>query len=291
MHYTINSLIDRAVNRFNDEGVFYGHGSLDAEEEASFLVIRGLGLPFGEALDFDRPLSDEEASHILGLIERRAVDKIPAAYLLHEAWLGGFRFYCDERTLVPRSYISELLPEALSLWIGDYSGVRDILDLCTGSACLAILAKKYFPQASVTASDISRDALDVAKINVHDYGMEQDIELVESDLFDNLNGRTFDLIISNPPYVTAKAMRDLPEEYRKEPELGLEAGEDGLDIVRRILRSAPAYLNDNGFLLVEVGDGKEVLEKAFPKTPFIWLATQTEEDMVFLLPKKDLPKC
>ncbi|HAW45013.1 MAG TPA: 50S ribosomal protein L3 N(5)-glutamine methyltransferase [Sutterella sp.] len=288
MSWTINQLIDKAIERFSKENVFFGHGPADASEEAEFLVLRALDYEFDVPVDFETEIDDARAHHVLSLIEKRAVEKIPTSYLLNEAWLAGIPFYCDERVLIPRSYIAELLSEGLEPWVSPEKPVRSILDLCTGSGCLAILASMVFEGAKVTGSDISSDALDVAKINVTNYQLEETVRLVQSDLFENLEGETFDIILSNPPYVTKVAMDNLPEEYRKEPALGLEAGADGLDIVRRILKDAKSHLNAGGLLIVEVGDGHEALEAAFPKLPFMWLTTENEEDMVFMLKKEDL---
>ena len=286
---TIGDAIRYAMTRFEQEGIFYGHGCADSYEEAYFLVLRALKLQF-EDLErfFNARLTRSEMTRVLELIEKRAVDKIPTPYLLNEAWLLEHDFYCDERVLIPRSYIAELLDTGLTPWVEDPEMVGSVLDLCTGSGCLGILAQEAFPNALVEISDISEDALDVAAINLERYGLTEDIEAVQSDLFDNLQGRRYDVIISNPPYVTQEAMDNLTDEYRHEPALALGSGEDGLDLVRRMLREAPEHLNDGGILVVEVGDGREACEAAFPDLPFTWLATQEEEDMVFMLRKEDL---
>lgn len=214
---------------------------------------------------------------------------MPAAYLAREAWLGEHRFYVDERVIVPRSHIAELLGEGLVPWVADPLAVRSALDLCTGSGCLAVLLALAFPGAEVDGSDLSADALAVARRNVADYGLEQRVRPVKSDVFDALAGRSYDLIVSNPPYVTAEAMRRLPPEYRHEPRMALAAGRDGLDVVRRILAQARAHLSAGGVLVVEVGGGREVLERAFPGLPFTWLETSAGPDFVFLLTREQLP--
>lgn len=286
---TIRDVIRYAMTRFEEEGIFLGHGCADCYEEAYFLVLRALKLDFSDLERFwDARLTAKELKRILEMIERRAVDKVPTPYLLNEAWLTDHVFYCDERVLIPRSYIAELLQDAFDPWVDDPEGVTSVLDLCTGSGCLGILAAETFPNAKVDCADISPDALDVAEINLANYGLTDEIELVETDLFNNLQGRKYDIIISNPPYVTEEAMENLTDEYKHEPELALGAGVDGLDIVRRMLAEAKDHLNDGGLLIVEVGDGREACEEAFPELPFIWLSTENEEDMVFLLRKEDL---
>ena len=267
----------------------YGHGSPDAAEEASFLICRALKLPF-ERFEtfFDAALTHNELVRLVHLIDRRVHDKTPTAYLLKEAWLTGHRFYIDERALIPRSYIAELLEEDLAPWIDDPYEVESVLDLCTGSGCLAILAQGTFPNARVTGSDISADALEVAKINRRDYGLEDDLELVQGDLFASLEGRRFELIITNPPYVTTASMARLPAEYRHEPALALGAGDDGMDVVRRILREAKDHLTENGMIIVEVGDGLEAVEAMYPGLPLTWLTVSGGDDQVFMARAEDL---
>ena len=226
---------------------------------------------------------------LLERIEKRAVEKIPTPYLLKEAWLIDHPFYCDERVIIPRSYIAELLKDELAPWVSNPENVTRVLDLCTGSGCLGIIAAEVFPNAKVDCVDISQDALDVAKVNVERYGMQDRIELIKSDLFNELGDRQYDVIISNPPYVTQEAMDNLPGEYRHEPALALGAGEDGLDIVRRLMTDSKAHLTNRGVMVVEVGDGKDACEAAYPKVPFTWLATENEDAMVYLLRKDELP--
>ena len=199
--------------------------------------------------------------------------RIPAAYLTHEAWLGDFRFYVDERVLIPRSYIAELIPDGLAPFVGEPERIASALDMCTGCGCLAILLAHAYPGADVDAVDISSGALTVAQRNVSDYGLADRINLIRSDLFSNLSEKTYDLIISNPPYVTAVAMEELPPEYRHEPAIALAGGEDGLDAVRTIVREAPRFLNPGGVLVVEIGHNRAAAELAFPRLPFVWLDT------------------
>ena len=225
---------------------------------------------------------------MLRAVERRVRERIPAAYLTREAWLAGHSFYVDERVIVPRSFIAELLGEQLAPWIEDADAVSDALDLCTGSGCLPILAALAFPNARIDAADLSRDALDVAARNVADYGLGERIALIESDLFAALAGRTYDLIVSNPPYVDAESVAALPPEYRAEPALALGSGADGLDAARRILAAAKAHLKPGGLLVMEIGHNRAALEAAFPALPFVWLDTSSGDQFVFLLRREDL---
>ena len=287
---TVRDWLRYAVTRFQRAGLFFGHGSAEPYDEAAYLVLHTLALPLDRLEVFlDACITSGERPAILEIIERRTVERIPAAYLTHEAWMGEFRFYVDERVIVPRSYFGVLLEEGLAPWIADPERIESALDLCTGSGCLAILMAHAFPQAHVTAVDLSADALEVARRNVADYHLQERIELIRSDVFTSLGKRRFDLIISNPPYVTAQAMAEIPTEYRHEPELALAAGEDGLDVVRRILAEARGHLNPGGFLAVEVGHSRDGVESAFPDLPFTWLASRSDEGKVFLLQREQLP--
>ena len=227
---------------------------------------------------------------MLLLFEQRVRRRVPAAYLTQEAWLGPHRFYTDERVIVPRSYIAELLLDDASPCWPVTSRVRRALDLCTGSGCLAILAASRFKQARVDAADISSDALDVARINVRRYRLTKRIHPIASDYFQGLEKRRYDLIISNPPYVRAPIMRKLPLEYRREPALALAGGGDGLDAVRIILTQAAVHLNANGLLVVECGHARERVERAWPRLPFFWLETSGGDDCVFVLSRGDLTR-
>jgi ribosomal protein L3 glutamine methyltransferase len=252
--------------------------------------LHTLKLPLGE-LDavLDRQLRATEVGAVRNIMRRRVRERTPAAYLTREAWLGEFRFYVDERTIVPRSFIAELLREGLAPWVADARRVRSVLDLCTGSGCLAVLAAHAFPKARVDAADLSAAALQVARRNVKDYTLGKRVRLVQTDLFDRLAARRYDLILSNPPYVNAAAMRTLPREYRREPRLALAGGRDGLALVRRMLAQASAHLHPHGLLVVEIGHNRAALEQAYPRLPFTWLETSAGEDYVFLLHREDLP--
>jgi ribosomal protein L3 glutamine methyltransferase len=286
---TVADLLRHAVRRFEQAKLSFGHGTGNAHDEAAYLVLHALGLPPDELDAFlDRALNAAERDAALRLIERRIAERMPAAYLTHEAWLLGHRFYVDERAIVPRSFIAELLPEGIDPWLIDPDGVRRILDLCTGSGCLAILAALAYPDADVDATDISGDALDVARRNIADYQLKKRVHPIESDLFAAIPDRRYELILSNPPYVNAAAIRALPREYRKEPELALAAGEDGLDIVRRILGNAREHLMPQGVLVVEIGHNRDALEAAFPKLEFTWLEVAADDGFVFLLTKEQL---
>src|SRR5450755_3796168 len=263
---TVRDWLRYAVSRFVAGGLCFGHGLPSAFDEAAYLVLHTLHLP----------------------IERRVTDRVPAAYLTHEAWLGEFRFYVDERVVIPRSFIAELLPDALEPWIPNPLSVESALDLCTGSGCLAVLLAHYFPNADIDASDISSDALAVAQRNVAEHGLQDRINLIRSDLLSNLTEKSYPLIISNPPYVTAMAMEELPPEYAHEPQIALAGGDDGLDAVRTIIAKSGQFLNPDGVLVVEVGRNRQATEAAFPRLPFTWLATAESEDSVFLLRRDDL---
>jgi ribosomal protein L3 glutamine methyltransferase len=287
---TLRDLLRFSVSRFNEAELFFGHGSDNAWDEAAYLLLHSLHLPIERLEPFlDAKLTRVECRAALRVIERRITERLPAAYLTNEAWLGEHRFYVDERVIVPRSFIAELLREQLEPWVEDPWSVGQVLDLCTGSGCLAILAALAFPEAGVDAVDISPDALAVAKRNVKDYGLESRLHLIESNLFSGLKGRRYDVIISNPPYVNAESMATLPAEYRHEPELALASGKDGLDLVRIMLKEVAEHLNPGGLLVVEIGHNRDALEAAFPETPFTWLDTSAGDQHVFLLHREELP--
>lgn len=291
---TLRDFLRWGVSRFNEAGLSFGHGTQNAYDEAAFLLLHGLHLPLDRLDPFlDAALTESERNTVFALLERRVEERIPAAYLTHEAWLGNYRFYVDERVIVPRSHIAGLLQDdSLTPWIGDAELICDALDLCTGSGCLAIMMAHAFPNARIDAVDISADALEVAARNVADYRLGDRIALVHSNLFAGLAGRRYDLIISNPPYVTGAAMRTLPPEYRHEPLLALASGEDGLDAVRGILSGASAHLKTGGTLVVEVGGNRAIVENAYPGLDFTWFESETGEGMVFMLQKgqfHDLP--
>lgn len=287
---TVRDWLRYAVTRFNRAGIFCGHGVQDSFDEAVWLILGTLALPLDRLEPFlDACIPGEERLDLLQAIEQRADERLPTAYILGEAWLGDFRFTVDPRVIVPRSFFAELLEDGLAPWVEDPEAVGSVLDLCTGSGCLAILMAHAFPHAAVVGADLSADALEVARINVEDYGLEERVELVCSDVFSALQGRSFDLILSNPPYVTAEAMDALPPEYLHEPQMALASGDDGLDVVRRLIAESAAHLNPGGLLAVEVGHNRSIVEEAFPDLPFNWLSTRGGDDMVFLLRREDLP--
>ena len=280
---TVRDWLRFAVTRFNEAGLSFGHGTTNARDEAAYLILHTLKLPLDRLDPFlDKTLSAKEIAAVKQTLRRRIEQRVPAAYLTNEAWLGDFRFYVDERVIVPRSYIAELLRDGLSPWVKDLESVGAALDLCTGSGCLAILLAQTFPNARVDATELSPDALEVASRNVLDYGLEKRIRLVRGDLFAGLTG-PYQLIVSNPPYVNADSMAALPPEYRAEPQMALAGGQDGLDIVRRILSGAGAALDRDGLLVVEIGHNRKTLERAFPRLSFTWLETSGGDGFVFLL--------
>jgi len=287
---TVRDWLRYAVSRFNGAGLAFGHGTTNAHDEAAYLILHGLHLPI-DRLDpyLDARLTPSEMQHLARILDARIHKRMPAPYITHEAWLQGFRFYVDERVIIPRSYLAPLILEGLQPWLVEPARVEHVLDLCTGSGCLAILLAHAFPAAHIDAVDLSADALAVARRNVADYGLDERIRLVESDLFGALAGERYDLIVANPPYVTAAAMQALPPEYRHEPRLALAAGADGLDVVRRILDEAPRHLNPGGWLAVEIGHNRPALEAAYPALPFLWPELEGGVNTVFLLSREALP--
>ena len=287
---TVRDWLRYAVSRFNAAGLSFGHGSDNAWDEAAYLVLHTLNLPLDRLEPFlDARLLPKERDKLRHIIARRADERLPAAYLTQEAWLGEHRFYVDERVIVPRSFIAELLQEQLAPWIDDPWQIESALDLCTGSGCLAILTALYFPAARVDAIDLSTDALDVARRNVDDYHLADRVRLLPSDLFAGVARQRYDLIVSNPPYVNADSVAALPAEYRHEPAMALGSGEDGLDATRRILAEAREHLNPGGLLVVEIGHNRDALEAAYPDLPFTWLETSGGDQFVFLLRAEELP--
>ncbi len=287
---TVRDVLRYAVTRFNESRVYFGHGQADAYDEAVFLVMRSLRLPL-ERLDtfLAAYLTQAEINMLIQQIELRVKKRIPAAYLLNEAWLQGYRFYVDERVIIPRSFLGELLRDQLEPWVAEPEKVTAVLDLCTGSGCLAIMAADLFPNAAIDAADISRDALAVAERNVKDYGLEERVRLVESDLFKALGERRYDLILSNPPYVTDASMAKLPAEYKREPRLALAGGPDGMGVIRRLLHEGAAHLKPGGLMFVEVGGERATVERQFGDIPMTWLTTSAGDDMVFLVRQDELP--
>lgn len=287
---TVRDLLRYAVSRFNQAELAFGHGSANAYDEAAYLILHTLHLPL-DTLDpfLDARLLDDEVDAVMKVIERRAGEHVPAAYITQEAWMHGLRFFVDERVIVPRSFIGELLEDGLQPYVADPDEVGAVLELCTGSGCLAILAAQAFPNADIDAVDISADALEVAHINVADYALEDRIALFEGDLFAPLPERRYDVIIANPPYVNSASMQALPDEYRHEPQLALAGGEDGMDVVRRIIGQARNWLTENGILVVEIGNERPNVEAAFGGLDLVWLSTSAGDDTVFLIQASDLP--
>ena len=287
--HSVRDYVRFAVSRFHQAGLFFGHGSSDAYDEAVYLILHALHLPLDRLEPFlDARLTERERAEVLNIIQRRVQERIPAAYLTREAFLGEFSFYVDERVIVPRSFIAELLRTRLSPWIAEPEAVGNILDMCTGSGCLAILAAHEFPYAQVDAVDLSPDALAVAQHNVEDYELQDRVKLIQSDLFGKLGNNKYDLIISNPPYVDEPSVAALPQEYLHEPLLALGSGEDGLDATRLILKHAAEHLADNGILIVEIGHNRDILEAAYPRLPFTWLDVTAGDQFVFMLHRNDL---
>jgi len=288
---TPRDLLRYAVTRFNAAKLFFGHGSADALDEAAYLILHTLHLPLDKLDPFlDAKLLPDEVNKVLAVIERRAVERVPAAYITHQAWLGTYAFYVDERVLVPRSFIAELIPESFSPWVEDAFAVENILELCTGSGCLAIMMADAFPNSVVDAVDISADALAVAEQNIRDYHLEGRVNPIASDLYQHVPFKKYDLIVTNPPYVNADSMAALPPEYLHEPQIGLAGGADGMDLVRKIIDGAADYLTPNGILMVEIGNEREYAEAAFGHLGLTWVTTSAGDDMVFLLTADQLRK-
>lgn len=288
--HTLRDWLRFTVSRFEESNIFFGHGTDNAYDEAVWLILSALHLPHDTLENFlDARLLPSERTRLHELIRRRITDRTPTAYLVNEAWLKGYKFYVDERVIVPRSFIAELLEDGLSPWIEYPEMVESAADICTGSGCLGVLLANAFPNAQVDVVDISPDALAVADINISHYGLEKQVHAIESDMFSNLAGKTYDLIISNPPYVDAPSMEALPEEYRNEPQIALGSGIAGLDHTHTLLREAKQHLNDNGLLVVEIGHNRDALLEAYPELPFTWLEVDSGNEFVFLLTKEQLP--
>ncbi len=291
---TLRLLIERCARRLHRAKLVYGHGTTNPLDEAAFLVLEGLGLPQSiTAKQLDRAVTSPQVARVDGLITERIKTRKPAPYIVGSAYIQGHRFRVDERVLVPRSFIGELLfsPHVIgpnSGFVPKPNSIRRVLDLCTGSGCLAILAAKVFPKASIDAVDLSEEALSLAQLNVQDYHLQRRVTLLAGDLYRPVKGERYDLIITNPPYVTTASMRKLPSEYRHEPRMALAAGADGLDLVKTIIKQAPEHLTPNGALLCEVGAARKSLERTFKKLPFFWLETELSADEVFWLSRDDL---
>ena len=285
---TIRDLLRWATSQFYQANLYYGHGTDNAWDEAVYLVLQALHLPPTiHSSVIDARLTKHEREHIVNLIKRRIEEHMPVAYLTQEAWFAGLPFYVDQRVLIPRSPIAELIEQQFSPWV-QQQNVKRVLDLCTGSGCIAVACAMTFPEATIDATDISADALTVARMNVKRHHLEDQIELFQSDLFDMLPPNKYDLIVTNPPYVSTEEMQNLPKEYHHEPALGLAAGRNGLEIVTRILREASEFLTPDGVLIIEVGNSEAALIECFPHAPFTWLEFQRSEGGVFLLTAEQL---
>jgi len=286
---TVIELIGAGARQFDAAGLVYGHGTGNAFDEAAWLVLWQLGLPLHD-LDTvaDRPVSAQEQAKVAGLLQERITTRKPAAYLTREAWLQGVPFYVDERAIVPRSFIAELLADGtIDAWLGEHT--QRVLDLCTGNGSLAVLAALAWPEVSVDGADLSADALAVARINVEKHGLQDRITLLQSDGLADVRG-PYDLILCNPPYVNARSMSTLPAEYRAEPELALAGGSDGMDFIRRLLAEAPAHMSAHAVLVLEIGNEREHFEAAFPRLEAAWLETSAGEDQVLLVTREALLK-
>jgi len=288
---TVRDYIRWGTSRMNEAGLHFGHGSAEAQDEAAALVLHALHLPPDIHPSYlDCAVSPEEGRNILALFDRRMEQRLPAAYLTNEAWFAGRPYFVDDRVLVPRSPIAELVEERFYPWIDSPGEVRRILDLCTGSGCIGVACAHAFPAAQVDLSDLSEEALEVAELNVVEHEVEQRVAVIHSDLFQGLAGQRYDLIVSNPPYVPTEEMEDLPDEYLHEPELGLQGGEDGLALVAQILRHAAEHLSPEGVLVVEVGAGWRQALQRWPRMPFIWLRFRRGGEGVFLLTRRQLER-
>jgi ribosomal protein L3 glutamine methyltransferase len=285
---TVRDLIRYGVSRFHQTKLSFGHGSDNAWDEAVYLVLNALHLPPDQLEPFmDARVLPDERQKALQFIDARCERRVPAPYLTHEAWLQGYAFYVDERVIVPRSPIAELLMTQLSPWILDPYEVTSVLDLCTGSGCLAIIAAHQFPEAFVDATDISAQALEVATLNVTEHSLTDRLTLHHGSLFDPLPvSARYDLILCNPPYVNSQSMLALPPEYQHEPTLALAGGDDGMDVVRTILEQAPAHLNDQGILVLEIGHERAHFEAAFPEFEPVWLDTAQASDQILMLTRE-----
>ena len=293
--FTIRDWLRFTVSQFEASDIFFGHGTDNSYDEAVWLVMSALHLPHDTLHNFlDAVITETERKHLAHLIDQRITKRTPTAYLLREAWLRGFKFYVDERVIVPRSFIAELLDfneegeHGLQPWIEHPELINSAVDICTGSGCLGILLANAFPDAAIDVVDISADAIAVCNINIANYGLQEQVTAIQSDMFAALKGKKYDLIISNPPYVDAPSMAKLPTEYRNEPQIALGSGVAGLDHTHTILHEAAKYLNDEGILVVEIGHNRDALEAAYPEVAFTWLEVAAGNQFVFLLTKEQL---
>ncbi len=287
--FTIRDWLRFTVSQFEESDIFFGHGTDNSYDEAVWLILSALHLPHDTLHNFlDAVITESERKHLARLIEQRITKRTPTAYLVREAWLRGFKFYVDERVIVPRSFIAELLEDSLQPWIEYPELVHSAADMCTGSGCLGVLLAEAFPDAAIDVVDISPDAIAVANINIANYALESRVSAIQSDMFAALKGKKYDVIISNPPYVDAPSMATLPTEYRNEPQIALGSGVAGLDHTHTILREAKKHLNDDGVLIVEIGHNRDALLEAYPNLAFTWLEVESGNQFVFLLTKEQL---
>ncbi|MGW8247606.1 MAG: 50S ribosomal protein L3 N(5)-glutamine methyltransferase [Acidiferrobacterales bacterium] len=283
----VSDLINSTAEKFNEAGLYFGHGTLDAVDEAAWLMSKVLNVEPEKLSEYsDQQLTADQLKMFEKIAARRIATRKPLAYLVNEAWFCGMKFYVDERVIVPRSLIGEFIQEEFQPWLGDRQPKR-ILDLCTGSGCIAIALARQFPHANIDAVDLSSDALEVARINIERHQLQQRVNAIQSDLFDELDNQQYDLIVSNPPYVHPDSMHDLPAEYLHEPEMALVAEEGGLALIDRILLQAPDHLAENGLLIVEVGESQSAVMEKYSSLPLVWLSHSSGEDSVFLLEKRD----
>ena len=281
---TVRDLLRYAVTRFTREKLFFGHGSENAFDEAAYLILHTLSLPLDRLEPFlDAKLLPEETEAVMTVIDRRVTERIPAAYLTNEAWLQGYSYYVERGVIIPRSFIAELIVEQFAPWVSDPDGITDILELCTGSGCLAVMLADRFGNATVDAVELSPAALGIAQTNIDRYSMKNRIQLHHADLYDGIPEKRYQLIVTNPPYVNQSSMDTLPPEYLHEPQMALAGGFDGMDIVRRIVYTAGERLTDDGLLIVEIGNEAENAMAAFPELELTWLSTSGGDDRVFLL--------
>ncbi len=286
---SIAEFYETAVTQLESAGLSFGHGCTCAEDEVAWLLSATLDIPFDELDKFwSDALTDEQRATLTQRLNERCATKTPLAYILGEAWLGPYIFKIDRRVIVPRSFIAELLMDDLSPWVQNPEAITRVNDICTGSSCLAILAALHFPNSQVDAVDLSPEALEVARINVDLYGLEDRLKLHQGDLMAPLMDQKYDIIISNPPYVDAASMDSLPGEYRHEPEMALAGGKDGLDLVHTLMRQAAQTLNPGGWLIVEIGHNKDVMTATYPNLPLVWLDTDGGSDFVFLIDQASL---
>lgn len=288
---TVRDLLRYAVTRFTQEKLFFGHGTDNAYDEAVYLILHTLSLPIDQLTPFlDAKLLPDEIQTVLDVLNRRITERIPAAYITNEAWLQGYSFYIEKGVIIPRSFIAELIVERFAPWLEDPDNISSIMDLCTGSGCLAIMLADMFPQANVDAIELAPQALSVAQTNIKRYNMQNRISLYHGDVYDGIPDKRYQLMVTNPPYVNDEAMSRLPFEYRHEPEMALAGGLDGMQIIRRIFKTAAEKLTEDGMLIVEVGNEAENAIAAFPELDFIWLSTSGGDDRVFLVTADELKK-